>query len=40
MRTKYGEMIDLIACLAVFNGAATENRKRKKMTYDEVMNLR
>lgn len=41
MRTRYGEMIDLISCLAVFNGSAEEkHHRKKKMTYDEVMRLR
>lgn len=36
--TKVGEMMDMIACLSIYNGAA-EPKERKK-TYDEVMSLR
>lgn len=36
MRSKRGIMLDLIACMAVFNGVATE---KKKMTFEEVMRL-
>lgn len=35
--TPYGEMLDLINCLAIYNGGADEKRK---LTFDEIMNLR
>lgn len=37
MGIRYGEMLDLIACLAIFNGAAEEKRK---LSFDEMLNLR
>jgi len=36
LRSKRGLMLDLIACLAVFNGTANEKRK---LSFDEVMRL-
>lgn len=33
----YGEMVDLINCLAIYNGGAEEKRK---LTFDEILNLR
>lgn len=39
MITRYGEMIDMISCLAVYRGAAKEKRKRS-MTFDEMFSLR
>lgn len=35
--TKYGEMNDLIACLAIYNGSAKE---KKHLSFDDVMGLR
>ena len=37
LATKTGEMVDLINCLSVFNGAAKE---KTKLTYDQVMMMR
>ncbi len=37
LRSRYGNMLDLISCLAVFNGTADE---KKKMTFDDVMRLK
>lgn len=34
---KYGEMLDLINCLAIHEGGAEQ---KKKMTFDEVLALR
>lgn len=36
MLTRYGEFIDMISCLAVYNGGA-EVDEAKNMTFDEVM---
>lgn len=33
----FGEMVDLINCLAVYKGVA---REKKKLTYDQIMALR
>lgn len=35
--TRYGEMLDLIACYQIEKGDAKP--KQKKLTYDEIMNL-
>ena len=37
LRSKRGVMLDLIACLAVYNGTADE---KKKLSFDEVMRLK
>ena len=39
MTTRYGEMLDLIACLGIHNGAEPKKRK-KKYTFQEAMALR
>lgn len=38
--TKVGEMLDMISCLAIFNGNANPKKKRKKLSYLEIMALR
>ena len=38
--TRFGEMIDMISCLSVYNGGAVEKEKKKTWTFDEVMALR
>lgn len=40
INTRYGEMLDMIACLSIFNGGAEQKNVGKKLTYDEVMELR
>ena len=37
MTTIYGEFMDLISCLSIYNGA---DQKKKKADFDEVINLR
>ena len=37
---RYGEMLDLIACYGIFNGAFKEKKKKKKWTYEEAISLR
>lgn len=39
MCTRYGEMLDMIACLAIYNGA-TPKKKQKHWTFDEAMKVR
>ena len=39
MRTRYGEMLDLIACHGIFNGAFKEKKKRR-WTYEEAVKLK
>ena len=38
--TRYGEMMDMIACLAIFNGSAKPKKRKPKLSYMEVMRLR
>lgn len=38
MHTRYGEMLDMISCLAVYSGAATE--KKKKMRMEDILQMR
>lgn len=37
--TRYGEMLDMIECMAIANGAEPK-KKEKKMAFDDIMNLR
>ena len=39
LSTRYGEMLDMIACLAIQNGAKPK-RKRKRLRYEEAIELR
>lgn len=39
MRTRVGEMHDMISCLAVYNGAAKE-KQDLHLSYDDAINLR
>lgn len=39
MLMRYGDMQDMIACMAIENGGANQKIK-KKMTYEEVMRLK
>lgn len=36
----YGTFIDMISCLAIFNGRLKQKRKAKKMSFEEAINLR
>ncbi len=38
LNTRYGEFMDLLSCLAVYNGAAKE--KPKKLSFDDALLLR
>lgn len=40
MDTKVGEMLDMISCMTIYNGAARQKPKRRHMSYDEAINLR
>ena len=39
MGTRFGEFLDLIACLAIYNGGAEEKTK-KTWTFSEAMALK
>lgn len=38
--TRYGEMLDMINCLKIFNGNARQKKQRRRLSYDEAINLR
>ena len=40
MITRYGEFRDLVSCYAVHNGAAKIKEVKKKLTFEEVIELR
>ena len=40
MNTRYGEMLDMIACLSIYNGGAEPKLKSRVMNYDDAINLR
>ena len=38
--TRYGEMLDMIDCLAIYNGTAEVKQAAPVMSYDEAIALR
>lgn len=38
--TRYGEMLDMISCLSIYNGGAQPKKRAKKWDYDDAINLR
>lgn len=40
MATRYGEMLDMIACLAIAEGRAEPKQKPRVYTFDEALALR
>lgn len=41
MLTRYGEMLDLMNCMAIYNGGAEQKAKKKRITsFTEAMMLR
>lgn len=38
--TPFGEMMDMISCLAIYEGLARPKKKKHKWSYDEAINLR
>lgn len=40
MLTRFGELMDQIACLAIYNGTAEPKKKKKKLSYEEAIALR
>ena len=38
MFTRYGEFMDMMACLAIYNGKVKE--KPKKLSFDDALKLR
>ena len=39
LNSPYGEFVDLISCLSVYNGNAEVVEKKKPKTFDEVINM-
>lgn len=39
MVTRYGELLDMIACYAISKGAK-EKKKKRRMSFDEAVKLR
>lgn len=40
MNTRYNEMLDMVSCLAIYNGANPKKRNKILTDYDAVMALR
>ena len=40
LNTRYCEMLDMISCLAIFNGADPKKKKKILTDFDAVMALR
>lgn len=38
--TRTGEMLDMINCMAIYNGQAKPKKQKRKWTFDEAMALR
>lgn len=37
---RYGEMVDLINCMSIYEGRAESKPRRRKMTFDEAIAMR
>ena len=40
LSTPYGEMMDMISCLLIYEGKAKPKTQPKKWKFEDVMNLR
>ena len=40
MTTRYGEMLDMISCLSIYNGGAEYKAPRRKLTWEEMEKVR
>lgn len=40
MNTRYNEMLDMVSCLAIYNGADPKQKNRVVTDYDAAMALR
>ena len=38
--TPYGEMVDMISCMAIYNGTARQKKKKKKWKFEDAIALR
>lgn len=39
LATRYGDMMDTIACMMIDMGAARQKKKKRKWTFDEALAL-
>ena len=39
LATRYGEMLDMVSCFAIFNGAK-EKKKKRALSFDDALLLR
>lgn len=40
LQTRYGEMLDMLACFAIYKGSAKLKKKPKKMSFEDALELR
>lgn len=40
INTRYGEMLDMISALSIYDGRASAAEKKKTLSFDEIMKLR
>lgn len=40
MSTRYGEMLDLISCLSIYNGGAEYKAPKRKLSWEEMARVR
>ena len=40
LNTRYNEMLDMVSCLAIYNGAEPKKKNKVLTDYDAVMSLR
>lgn len=40
LNTRYGEMLDMISCFAIYKGSARLKKQKKKMTFEDAIELR
>lgn len=40
LHTKYSEMLDMVSCLAIYNGADPKKKNRVLTDFDAAMSLR
>lgn len=40
LNTRYGAMLDMINCFAIYKGTARLAKKKKKMSFEEAIELR
>lgn len=40
IHTRYGEMLDMISCLSVYNGGSEVVENKRKMRFEEAMRYR